>query len=281
MPGKVLARGVLHDPHEPVVTALDRGFLYGDAVFETLRVYRRAPFRFDAHLGRLRSSAERIGMTLPWSDAALRGDVGKTLEAAELDDAVLRIVVTRGAGALGLDPAGAKEPELVVMALPLPLPAKGAGPRAVIVTQRRPTQGGVDPLAKTSAYLLGVLATAEARRRGAEEAILLNERGEVAEAASANVFALIDGVWCTPPDTAGILLGITRDTLLTACRRHHVPVLECSMTPADLGRAAGIVLTSSVREVVRVTALDGASLGGVEAAAALAQLYRREVESTA
>ncbi len=275
MSGKVLIGGVVKDARDAAIPVLDRGFLYGDAAVETLRVYGGEPFLLERHLGRLRATCARLRLSLPEDDAALAAAARRTLAAAGLAEAVLRLVVTRGQGGFGLDPAGASRPELVVMVLALPPAA--APLRAAVVSQRRLIRGGLDPAAKTANMLLSVLALAEAKERGANEAILLNERGEVAEASAANLFVWLDGSWCTPPRDAGILPGLTREVLLEAGRREGWAMAERVVRPEELARAAAIVATSSVREVVPVVAVDGAPIAGGEvppAAAALADLYR-------
>ena len=282
---KVYLNGAIVAPEDAKISVFDRGFLYGDSVFETLRVYGGVPFAFAAHLERLFASGERVGFALPWAADEIRQAAEKTLAAAGLRDAYLRIIATRGAGKLGLDPALAENPNLNILALELPpLPADmyEHGRSAQLVSVQKSAKSAVDPQAKTGNYLNSVLATREARAHGADEAIMLDRDGRVAEASAANVFALIDGVWCTPPLDVGILSGITRRTLLELCKRSGIAAEERVLWPKDLERATEIFLCASVREIVPIVQLNGKPVrdGFVgEATKKLRQTYAAEVRA--
>jgi branched-chain amino acid aminotransferase len=256
------------------VGVLDRGFLYGDSVFETLRVYRGIPFRLDEHLARLRRSGERIAFLLPWSDARMRWDCYQTLSESGLADAVLRVVATRGSGPIGHDPALAKAPCLVVLAMALPtLPASWyqCGRSATLVHEAI-IAGGV-PGAKTGSGLRAVLAMARARERGCEEAILVNRDGLVSEASSANVFIDTAVGWITPQLDDGGLSGITRKTLLSLCDAR-----EASISSDTLLAARQVFLCSSVRELLPIVRVDAHTIGDGRVAPSFAALladYRR------
>lgn len=268
---------------EARVSVLDRGFLYGDSVYETLRVYDGVPFAFDAHLERLGQSGHLVVFALPWDRAALRAAAEQTLAAAELDDAYLRIIATRGAGTVGLDPTLAVGPQLVILALDLPdLPASiyQSGRSACLVTVKRNVKQALDPLAKTGNYMNSVLAAGEARRRHADNAIMLDVKGRIAEASSANVFAKMGDSWWTPPLEVGILSGITRGTLLRLGGEHGIAVEERILWPADLASANEIFLCSSVRELVPIVRLDAEAVGDGRVGAGFTEmlaLYRAEV----
>lgn len=283
MPPRVYISGDIVPPEQARISVFDRGFLYGDSVYETLRVYRGRPFAFDAHLQRLVESGERVGFVLPWDREHVRAAVHQTLAAAELPDAYLRIIATRGSGELGLDPNLALDPQLLVLVLNLPaLPAElyDKGRRAWLVSVTRNLVGALDPRAKTGNYMNSVLALGEARRHRADDAIMLDHAGRVAEASSANVFAWIDGRWCTPPLEVGILSGITRRTVLALCGEVGIPAEERVLWPADLQRASEMFLCSSVREIVPVVALGDVAVGeGVVGPQTrrLHALYRDEV----
>jgi branched-chain amino acid aminotransferase len=264
MCGKVFISGGIVEPSEARISIFDRGFLYGDSVFETLRVYGGVPFKLAEHLERFAASGELVGFTLPWSASEIARAARKTLAAARLQDAYMRIIATRGAGVLGLDPALATDPQLIVLVLELPeLPAQmyERGRSASLVSVLRGDRRVVDPKAKTGNYLNSVLAMREARSHGADEAIMLAPDGRVAEASAANVFARIDEVWCTPPLDVGILGGITRRTILDLCARERMAAQERVLWPADLQRANEIFLCASVRELVPVVTLDGKAVG--------------------
>jgi len=269
--------GTLVPPGEAAVSVFDRGFLYGDSVYEVVRTYRRNPFELGAHLGRLGRSAERLGLELPWAAARTRREVLATLEAvppAEVADAEaapwnkgelsLRIIMTRGSGELGLDPALAVDPRAIVIASPLsapPLAAYRAGVACRIVGVRHEPPGTVDPGAKTGAHLANVLALQEARAAGAHEALLLDRGGAVTEGASSNVFTVHEGAVRTPPLAAGILAGVTRELVLRLARAGGVEVREAPLLPGDLASADELFITSTAREVLPVTALDGRAVG--------------------
>jgi branched-chain amino acid aminotransferase len=284
MRGKVYIDGRIVDPAAATISVFDRGFLYGDSVFETLRVYGGKPFALEEHLERLFASGERVGFTLPWSSATLRAALAQTLAASGLVDAYVRIIATRGTGTLGLDPALAEHPTLIFLVVELPaLPASlyEQGRTAWLVSASRHGTS-VDPQAKTGNYLNSVLATREATAHGAQEAIMLDGAGRVAEASSANLFALVDGVWCTPPLDVGILSGITRKTLLRLCEQAGVPAEERVLWPVDLQRATEIFLCASVREIVPIVRLNDAPVGDGAVGAGtreLRVLYRQEVTS--
>lgn len=269
--------GALVPPEQATVSVLDRGFLYGDSVYEVVRTYGRRPFELDAHLQRLERSAERLGLALPWGGARTRRELARTLAAfpppGPPDPAAapwnqgqvsLRVVMTRGAGELGLDPALATGPRAIVIASPLaapPLAAYRAGVACRIVGVRHESPGAVDPGAKTGAHLANVLAVREARQAGAHEALLLGAGGEVTEGASSNVFAVRGGELVTPPLAAGILAGVTRGLVLQLAREAGLPAREARLRPEDLAAADELFITSTAREVLPVTALDGRPVG--------------------
>lgn len=283
MPPKVYLNGPIVDPEAAKISIFDRGFLYGDSVYETMRVYAGKPFAFDAHVERLQESGARVGFTLPWSREAICHAVLQTIEAAQLTEAYARIIATRGSGVLGLDPNLATDPQLIVMVLelpPLPDSMYREGRSAWLVSVQRNLAKAIDPRAKTGNYMNSVLALAEARAHQADEAIMLDHQGRVAEASSANVFAWIDDGWCTPPLNVGILSGITRRTLLQLCNQNGITAEERVLWPADLFAAEEVFLCSSVRELLPIVRIDGKPVGSGTVGPrvqALHALYRAEV----
>lgn len=284
MVGKVFINGRIVDPDAATVSIFDRGFLYGDSVFETLRVYDGVPFALEEHLQRLRASGARVGFELPWSPPELTQALLSTLQASALRDAYVRLITTRGTGTMGLDPALARDPTLIVIVVPLPpLPERmyREGHSAWLVNQSR--QSDVDPQAKTGNYLNSVLAAREASAHGAQEAIMTDGRGRVAEASSANLFALLDGAWCTPPMDVGILGGITRQTIMRVCEDAHIPCEERVLWPKDLERAEEVFLCASVREIVPIVRLNNRPIGTGKVGHAtdrLRQLYTAHVAAS-
>lgn len=264
---------------EARVPVLDRGFLYGDSVYEVTRTVGQKPLFYELHRARLASSAAGIGMTLP-RQAELDAAVSDTIQAAAAADSApdstrppveggrdfyLRIIVTRGGGELDLDPAAADAPRLVVLVKPLAMPNPQLyreGASLATVSQRRNAPGHVPPEVKSGNYLSSVLALSAARRRGAYEALMLDLHGQLCEGASSNFFAVIGGRLCTPPRSAGILAGITRGVLLKLASGHGIPVSEEPLSLVDALAAEEAMITSSIRGVMPVTAIDKHPIGG-------------------
>lgn len=277
---KVWLDGALRSLEEARISPFDRGFLYGDGLFETLRAYAGKPFLLEEHLARLEEGAKHLDLPAP-SHAEVRRAVEAVLKAnlAPGEDARVRITLTRGAAPGDLWPAQA-QPTLLVTAQPVALPPglheRGA---PAIVSAQRVLSGA--PRVKSTSFQAHVLAKGEARRAGAWEALLLNERGEVAEGATSNVFALLDGALVTPPVSAGALPGLTRGVVLRLAQ----PALcldarEAPLSVASLADAKEAFLTSSVAEVVPLVRVDGRALGDGfpgPVTRAVMQAYRDEV----
>jgi branched-chain amino acid aminotransferase len=277
MPTVVNLDGTILPPGAARISVFDRGFLYGDSVYEVVRTYGGRPFEVAAHLARLRHSAERIGLAPKWDGPRVAAEIARTLEASRGGDApdpeaapwnagerYVRVVMTRGAGEIGLDPALAVDPVALVIVQPLAGPPRRAwveGVKAAIVGVRRAAPEAIDPSAKTGAHLPNVLAVREARAAGAHEALLLDGRGFVTEGSSSNVFAVRDGRVVTPPLAAGILEGVTRGLVLRLAAQLGVPAEEAPLRPEDLEGADELFLTSTVREVVPVTRLGALAIG--------------------
>lgn len=251
----VSLNGAIVPPERAVVSVFDRGFLYGDSVYEVIRTYHGVPFALDRHLERLRASAERLAMELPWELPRIAAEVSRTLEAAGNAESYVRIVVTRGSGPIGLDPGLAEDPLTVVIVRELQPPGPEVvrdGVKLQVVSVRRNLREAIDPRAKTGNYLNNVMALAEAKRHGAYEAVMLDASGRVTEGSSSNVFVVRGGVLRTPPLEAGILEGVTRGLLLEVARSIGVPAEERSLGEEDLIHADEALITSTVREIVPV-----------------------------
>ncbi len=243
---------------EASVSPVDRGFLYGDSVFETLRTYGGRPFRLAGHLDRLRRSAARL--SIPWPDAPLEPEIARTLAAAGNDESAIRIVLTRGVGPIGYDPAGTGLPTLVIHVRPcplLPVASLREGVDVAIVSVVRTPAAALDPAIKSSNLLNNILAWQEAHRLRVFEPILLNTEGQIAEGGSSNVFVVREGRLRTPSPAAGILLGITREVVLDLARREGVIVEETNLEPDDLRRADEAFLTSTLKGVLPIRRCDG------------------------
>jgi branched-chain amino acid aminotransferase len=259
--GKVLR------PDEPAIPVMDHGFLFGDSVYEALWWHRGVGIQEDDHLARLEESARLLYMDLQVSREDLSAAIRRTVEAAgvtEREDAYVRIVVTRGVGPMGLDFSRVPRRSVVVIVAQAERPSPEVFERGLsiaVVGRRRNSARALDPAAKTGNYLNNLLALAEAKRAGADDALMLNDSGEVTEASTSNVYVVADGVVRTPPLAAGILRGTTRTRILDLCRRHGIAAREESLAAEDLARAEEVFLSSSVRGVIPVTRVDGRPVG--------------------
>ena len=259
------SKDMVVDPADATVSVFDRGFLYGDSVYETMRTAGGGkPVELQRHLQRLHRSGDGIGMDIPLGAAALEALIARTHAATGNDESYVRMMITRGSGPIGLDTRRSADPTIVIVAQPLQLPTEQAyakGLAAVLVQVDKAGGGLVDPGIKTGNYLNNIIALREATSRGGDDAILYTSAGEVAEGATSNVFAVIDGTLCTPHLRAGLLAGITRQVVCELASDVGHPATEQVVHPEDLRRASEVFLTSSVRGIMPVTALDGVAVG--------------------
>ena len=242
---------------------LDHGLLYGDGVFEGIRFYAGVPFLLGEHLRRLRDSARAIALDLPWDDDDLARITISVVDAFDGEDGYIRVVVTRGDGPLGIDPVPCTTPRLIVIASHLEMvdPATRAeGARLIIAATRRPPPDGLDPRIKSLNYLNHILARIEAGRAGADEAVLLNAQGCVAEGTADNLFIVRDGRLLTPPVIDGALPGITRSLILRLAGEIGIEACEQSLAPYDLHIADECFLTGTGAELIPVREIDGRSM---------------------
>lgn len=261
------------------ISVFDRGFLYGDSVFEALRTYRGVPFALDEHLERLARSAERVLIPLPVSLEALGREVVELVRAAGNPESYIRLMVTRGQGeSLGLDPELAQRPCRIVIVLPLTLPAASIYEQGISTVTYR-TQRIADAAeasgAKLGNYLMSVLAMRAAREAGAQEALFLDRDGNVLEGSTSNVFAVRHGKLVTAPADAAILLGITRARVMGVARELGLPIEERALPLAELVAADEAFITSSIREIVPVVRVDGSVIGSGSPGPTTLALLRR------
>jgi branched-chain amino acid aminotransferase len=260
VPERINVNGRIEPPERAAVSPLDRGFLYGDAVYETVRAYASIPFRLPQHLDRLRRSAERLEIPHAGAPVDIAAEVGRTIAAAGEPEAAVRVVLTRGAGPIGYAVEACGPPTVVVYVRRRPDPPPGwreEGVDVAIVGVRRNAPEALDPAIKSSNLLNNFLAWREASRLRAYEPILLNAREQVTEGASSNVFAVSGGTLLTPPPEDGILEGITRALVLDLARRDGIPVRETSLGPDGLRGADEAFLTSTLKGVVPIRRCDG------------------------
>jgi branched-chain amino acid aminotransferase len=255
--------GEITPAEEARVSVLDNGFTFGDAVYETLRTYGGRPFHLDRHLERLRRSAERLAIPLPAGESLAR-DLDALLARAANPESYIRIIVTRGRGDISYHFDRVKGPTVVMVVKPLaPFPAAyhTDGVPVILSSVRRNSPQALDPAIKSCNLLNNILAMREAQAKGAFEPIMLNEIGEVAETASANVFLVKDGALLTPPLDAGNLPGVTRRVVLDLAAGLGVPVREEPVAVKDLLAADEVFITSTLKEVLPVATIDGRPVG--------------------
>ncbi len=266
MPTKVYLSPVGHpvDPGEATVSIFDRGFLYGDSVYETLRTAGGQPVEMTAHLLRLHRSAAGIGLDIPFSDEALRDAVAVTHRATGNRDSYIRIIVTRGTGPLQLDPRVSTAPLLAIIVQDLTLPSARmyqTGLSARIVDIHKISARSLDPTLKTGNYLNSIQALRQATAGAAEDAILCSPTGQIAEGATSNVFMVRAGHLLTPSLATGLLAGITRALVLRLAQDVGLATAETTILPDQLRQADEVFLTSSVRGPMPVTTLDEQPVG--------------------
>jgi len=260
---KVWMDGELRDAAEAAVSVFDHGLLYGDGVFEGIRIYNGRIFRAEAHVDRLFEGARAIRLPIPVAKEQIIDAMYQTLRANGLDDGYIRLVVTRGPGTLGLNPFRCSPPCVFIIADRVQLYPKELydnGMSVIIASTPRNSPNALDPRIKSLNYLNNILARIEAVDAGVAEAIMLNADGLVAEATGDNVFIVRDGVLATPPVYAGILSGITRGVVLSLAREAGVEVLERELSRYDLYSADECFLTGTAAEVIAVTEIDGRTI---------------------
>lgn len=260
---RVYIDGVIHDEKTAVIPVFDRGFLYGDSVYEVTRTVSGKPLDLERHLDRLDRSSTQIGIPL-FPRTELSDAVTRTLAAAGNPDSYIRVVVTRGAGEISLDPAAADRPRLIVLVKDLRLPPPEDYERGIevaLVGVVRNPRRAVDPAVKSGNYLNNILAFAEARRRGASEAFMLNAEGRLVEGSTSNIFVIKDGRVRTPAFEDGLLDGITRRRLLDLCAGARIPAEEAHLSADDLRQADEVFLSSSIRGVLPVVSESGTPIG--------------------
>ena len=263
----VYVNGKIAAGEHATVPVFDHGFLYGEGVYETLRTYHQRPFLFDRHIRRLRQSAQLMALDVPFSNADLQGRVDDTIAAhPELKhaEAYIRILVTRGVGDLSYNPAATPTPSLVIIVKPFPAQPErtfSQGIRLALVSVRRNHPQALNPMIKSNNLINNALAMQEALRQGADEALMQNQAGELVECAQSNFFVVRDGGLWTPPLSAGLLPGITREFVLELASELGIAGREARLTPADLEGVDEAFITGTTREVTPVVAISGRNIG--------------------
>jgi branched-chain amino acid aminotransferase len=292
MRGAVYVNGRITPAHQAVVPVYDHGFVYGEGVYETLRTYNRVPFLYDRHMRRLRQSAERLLLDVPFDDATLLDSIDQTMDAAATalrsersgasgprlasepggvpgsppsnDEAYIRILLTRGVGDLNYDPKSTPAPTTVIIVKPFEPPAARVfteGIRISLVEMLRNHPRSVNPAIKSNNLLNNALAMQAAYRAGAEEALMCNYRGELTECSQANFFMVRGGAALTPKSAAGLLEGVTRAFIFELGRELGIEVREEVLLPEDLDGADEMFITSTTRELSPVVQVDDRVVG--------------------
>lgn len=256
--------GKLLDKEDAKVSVFDHGLLYGDGVFEGIRVYGGKIFEFEAHLKRLYQSAKAMRLVIPMDADALAGAVRQTVAANTISDGYIRLVVTRGVGDLGLNPFLCKRACVIVIAASIQLYPQELyehGLRVVSSSTIRNHPMSIPPQVKSLNYLNNIFAKIEAVDSGVSEVVMYNHEGYVAEASGDNIFIVRDGVLMTPPVQAGALDGITRGVVIRLARRENLEVVEKNLTRFDLYVCDEFFLTGTAAEVIGVVEIDGRIVG--------------------
>jgi branched-chain amino acid aminotransferase len=261
---KIWLNGKLVDQEDAKVSVFDHGLLYGDGVFEGIRVYDGRVFELDAHIKRLYESAKAIRLTIALSQSELIGAVREAVEANSITDGYVRLVVTRGVGTLGLNPFICENSCIYIIADAIQLYPKELyekGMKVISATTVRNHPLAIPPQAKTMNYLNNILAKIEALDNNVPEAIMYNHEGYVAEASGDNVLIVKNGIIYTPPAEAGALPGITRDIVIKLAKEENIQVVEKNLTRFDLYVCDEFFLTGTAAEVIGIVEVDGRIIG--------------------
>jgi branched-chain amino acid aminotransferase len=261
---KVWMDGKFYDKADAKISVYDHGLLYGDGVFEGIRVYNGKIFEPHAHLRRLSDSAKAIRLTIPYTHEQLKSAIEETFRLNQFTDCYVRLVVTRGVGNLGLNPNKCPTPSAFIITdtielYPREMYENGMSVITASVIRNHPS--ALSPRVKSLNYLNNILAKIEAIDAGVPEAVMLNHEGNVAECTADNIFIVKDGIVYTPGTHDGILEGITRKVIFELCKKHGIPCFEKTLQRHDLYVADEFFLTGSGAEVVPVTKVDGRAVG--------------------
>ncbi|QDV63894.1 branched-chain-amino-acid transaminase [Crateriforma conspicua] len=264
MPQSIYINGEYFSRENAKISVYDHGLLYGDGVFEGMRIYHGKVFRLREHLIRLWESARAIALEIPMSIDEMTAAVKETVKRNELEEGYIRLVVTRGGNQLGLDPFRCEDPQVIIIADKISLYPEQYytdGLDLVTAATIRNHPAALSPRIKSLNYLNNIMAKIEGLRAGCIEALMLNHKGEVAECTGDNIFVVKDGVLMTPPIDAGILEGITRNAVIELAEKADIVVRQIPLTRHDIFVADECFLTGSAAEVIPAVKLDGRHIG--------------------
>jgi branched-chain amino acid aminotransferase len=261
---KIYLDGLIVDEADAKVSVFDHGLLYGDGVFEGIRFYNHRVFRLEEHIRRLYDSAKSILLTIPLTPQEMIAATCATIRANGLVDGYIRLVITRGVGPMGLSPYKCPKASVIIIVDTISLYSEEAyanGLTMATCSSRRPSHDILSPQVKSLNYLNNVMAKVEALQAGAEEGLILNDLGLVAECTGDNVFVIRDGFITTPPITAGALPGITRAAVIDIAKELGIPLAERDLSRHDIYTCDECFLTGTAAEVIAATKLDQRVLG--------------------
>lgn len=280
---RIYIDGEFYSEANAKISVFDHGLLYGDGIFEGIRFYHGRVFRLEQHLDRLWDSARSICLEIPMTKEAMSEAVLETIRQNHLRDGYIRLIVTRGVGNLGLNPADCRRPSVIIIAARIALYShdvhrKGLG--IVTCATRRCSPAALNPAVKSLNYLNNVMARIEANLAGADEALMLNDAGNIAECTADNVFVVRHGQMFTPPISAGALPGITRSVVFEIGAELGIKVLETNLTRHDIFVADECFLTGTAAEIIPVVKADGRIIGSGKPGSITARIIARFREMT-
>ena len=261
---KVYINGKFYDQADAKLSVFDHGFLYGDGIFEGIRLYDGCIFRLDEHLERLEYSAKALLLSLPWTRKQIAEATCEACRVNGLNSGYIRLVITRGVGSLGLSPKTCSDPQLIIIADKIQLyPPEfyEKGLKIITVPTRRCNPAALPPTIKSLNYLNNILAKIEAQNLGFHEAVMLNDQGYIAECTGDNLFLVHKGRLLTPPFSAGALAGITRGAVFDIAKKLKLSVEEKNLTRYDAWIADECFITGTAAEVVAIVEMDGRVIG--------------------
>jgi branched-chain amino acid aminotransferase len=280
---RVYISGKLYDKADAKISVYDHGLLYGDGVFEGIRVYNGKVFRLSEHIDRLYEGARHIRLEIPFSKEKMAKAIRDTVQANDRRDGYIRLIVTRGAGSLGLDWRKTSDPQVIIIVDDIQLYPREIyehGLEVVTAATIRNHPNALNPRIKSLNYLNNILAKMEAVQAGCLEAVMLNHKGELAECSGDNIYLVRRGIVRTPPLSAGILGGITREAIIELAKAADITVQEVALTRHDLYSADECFLSGTAAEVVPVVKCDGRIIGNGKPGPITCQIRERFLQLT-